>query len=429
MVTEAALPRAVTLRSGVDRRDAAVLSLGTLASGTLAYAFNVLAARSLGPEAFGPVAILWATLFLVAVLLFRPLEQTMSRAVAERVAHGEDARGTVRAVARLSATVAGLAAALCVLAWEPLTSVLFSGRDELTLALALGLVGYAGSYAVRGIASGLRWFTGYGVVLLADGAVRVVVALPLVFLASPAVAAAAICTAAIAGALAPLAVGGRRALSRLEGEPAAPLRVRRAGRFAGPAAVVAACEQVLISGGPILLLLTGGRDAATEAGVLFAATMLVRAPVFLFQGLAASLLPQLTTFHARDDQAAVRRATLLTASALSGFAVVLALGALVAGPDAMSILYGADFEAGSTVLALLALGVGAFLIAATFSQAALARERVGAAAAAWAASATVFVALNLGLAAAPFTRVAIAFAAASALAAAALLVVVRRGQR
>ena len=55
------------------RRDAALLSAGTIGSGLLAYAFNVLAARALGPEAFAAVGALWAGMFLIAVLLFRPL--------------------------------------------------------------------------------------------------------------------------------------------------------------------------------------------------------------------------------------------------------------------------------------------------------------------------------------------------------------------
>ena len=57
------------------------MSVGTLASGVLAYLFNVLAARSLGPEGYGAIGALWGGMFLLAVLLFRPLEQTVSRAV------------------------------------------------------------------------------------------------------------------------------------------------------------------------------------------------------------------------------------------------------------------------------------------------------------------------------------------------------------
>ena len=65
---------------------AVLLSGATVASGILAYAYHVLAARVLGPEAYGLVAVLWAALFLLVVVLFRPLEQTTSRALADRLA-------------------------------------------------------------------------------------------------------------------------------------------------------------------------------------------------------------------------------------------------------------------------------------------------------------------------------------------------------
>ena len=47
------------------RSGAARLSLAMVASGVLTYAFQVLAARSLGPEAYGDIAVLWAAMFLV----------------------------------------------------------------------------------------------------------------------------------------------------------------------------------------------------------------------------------------------------------------------------------------------------------------------------------------------------------------------------
>src|SRR3954471_10212399 len=81
---------------------AALLSIGTLASGVLAYVFNLLAARALGPEAYGPVAVLWAAMFLVSVVLFRPAEQTLSRNIAECRAHGHDARAIAGTVAWLT---------------------------------------------------------------------------------------------------------------------------------------------------------------------------------------------------------------------------------------------------------------------------------------------------------------------------------------
>src|SRR4051794_17870854 len=143
------------------------MSIGTLASGVLAYAFNVVAARSLGPDAYGGVGALWAGMFLLAVLLFRPVEQTLSRAISDQTARGGDARPAVRSAARLAAIIAVCSVAACLAAWEPITNGLFGGRAVLTIALAVGLAGYGASYFARGIAGGVRWFGGYGHILFA----------------------------------------------------------------------------------------------------------------------------------------------------------------------------------------------------------------------------------------------------------------------
>ena len=131
-----------------------------------------------------------------------------------------------------AAAVAG-----CLAAWAPLTDRLFGGEPVLTVALIAGLVGYAISYFARGLAGGVRWFGGYGLVLLADGAIRLLVALPLLFVASQTVAAVAIAAAAVGGALAPLfsrrrgaaaaaSTGRRRASSRCARRPGSRCRRR-----------------------------------------------------------------------------------------------------------------------------------------------------------------------------------------------------------
>jgi O-antigen/teichoic acid export membrane protein len=406
----------------VDRREAALLSIGTLSSGLLAYAFNVLAARSLGPEVYGAVGALWAGMFLISVLLFRPVEQTVSRAVADQVARGLDARPAVRSAAWLALGLTLLALGGMAMAWVPLTNGLFGGREVLTASLMVGVAGYAASYFARGLLGGVRWFEGYGLLLLADGGVRLVVALPLLFVASVEVAAVAIAAAAIGGAVAPLFSSRRKRLKAIsEGEVEGSFAVGAAARFAGPAAVIAGCEQILICGGPLLVLIVGGPDAAGAAGVLFAATLLLRAPVFAFQGVAASLLPNLTTFQARGDHARLHRATMLVALCMTGFAALLALGAVVAGPWAMEVLYGPEFQATRMDLALLAIGIGGFLAAGTFCQALLAREQGGRAAALWSLGAVTFVSLELALAGSEFHRVSVAFVVASTLVAVTLM--------
>lgn len=409
------------------RRGAAALSVGTLASGLFAYAFNALAARTLGPDRFGPVAVLWAATFIVAVVLFRPFEQTLSRALAERRARGEDGRSPARAVARLMAIVAFVACAGTLAAWEPVTRIMFNGNGALTVALAAGIAGYAASYYVRGLVGGLRWFGAYGALLLADGGVRLLLAVPLLFIASTTLAGVAVAAAAFAGALAPLALRSWRRRVRLDGDPAAPFAAGHALRFAAPATAIAASDQILLNGGPLLVVAAGGPHAVRTAGIVFAATMLVRAPAFLFQGLAAALLPSLTTFRANGDDARLRRAVGRTVMVLAAVAVTMALAALVAGPQAMRMLYGAGYAVGRLDLVVLALGVGCYLAASTLSQAALARDEVARAGLTWMLSAATFVGAELVLAGTAFHRVSFAFALAGVVNAIGFTVLVVRG--
>ena len=63
--------------------------------------------------------------------------------------------------------------------------------------------------------------------------------------------------------------------------------------------MIAGADQLFVDGAPLLVIALGGSMKA--AGLVFAATMLVRAPVYVFQGLAAALLSNLTHLHATDE--------------------------------------------------------------------------------------------------------------------------------
>lgn len=394
--------------------DGGLLSIGTVCAGVFAYAFNVLAARALGPKAFGPVAALWAAIFIGAVVLFRPLEQTLSRNIAERSAHDVDSLPVVHAVVRLAVCICAVALIVCAAAWEPLTNGLFAGHAVLTASLALGTIGYGCSYVMRGMIGGVRWYGGYGLGLFADGAVRILIALPLFVIASPAIAGAALVAASISGAVVGLA-RRQRIRDGLVGSGTRPFHIGHALRFAAPVTAGAAAEQILVSGGPLLIMLAGGPGAAAAAGAVFAATMLVRAPVFLFQGVAAALLPSLTRLGALGDMHAFRSALVRTAAIVALFSGLLVAGALAVGPAVMRAFFGPGFGASREDLALLCAGIGCYLLAATLSQAVLAAGRARAAGVAWSLSAVAFIVLELTLSGTSLHKVSMAFLGGSLL--------------
>jgi O-antigen/teichoic acid export membrane protein len=394
---------------------ASLLTLATVASGVLTYGFLILAARSLGTAAYGQVGVLWAAMFLVAIVAFRPLEQTTSQAIAQRVAAGTEVRSVVRTMTVVALSAAAALSVAFALAWQPIADRLFHSDQVLMAALVVGVLSYGLSYLVRGVLGGLRWFGGYAVVLLADGGFRMMIALPLFLVSSHAVAAAAVAAAGIGGAVAPIVLGRRRLRAGLRGGEPGAFGVRNAATFAAPATVIAGADQLLVNGAPLLVAVSGGSSSAV--GLVFAATMLVRAPVYVFQGFAASLLPNLTHLAEVRGRADLRRAVARTAGVLFASGVAFTAVAAAGGPAAMRTVYGASFAAPAMSLALLAAGVACYLAAGTFSQALLALELGVTGAVCWSVACVTFVGSYAILPGSPLIRASAGLAIGSLVAA------------
>ena len=417
MSTQAAVIEVTPARAAPRRvfAGAGLLSGAMVASGVLAYAFFVLAARTLGPGAYGQIGVLWAGMFIAVIVLFRPLEQTTTRAVAERLAHGAEVKTVVRSVAAVYITVLVVGGVGAGFAWGTITSRLFLGNNLLTAMLFGGTALYGLEYMLRGVMAGGQWFRGYALCLMADAIARVAVAVPLVVVASKNLAAVGIAAAGLGGFVVPLWVGRRRLAELVRAGDGARFDVGAAVTFAAPASVIAAADQVLINAGPLLVMIDGGHGASATAGVVFAATMLVRIPVYVFQGVAASMLPNLTRLHVAEDVALFRRALERAAFVLFGTTALIVAFAATAGPQAMGAVYGRAFHADRAALALFGLGVGCYLGAATFLQALLALDRGRQAALAWTGSAICFLALYFATPGSELMRIALSFAIATAL--------------
>jgi O-antigen/teichoic acid export membrane protein len=380
-----------------------------VASGVLTYGFLILAARTLGTRDYGRIGVLWGAMFIVAIVLFRPLEQTLSRSIADRRARGDEVRSVIRGVGLVALAIVAFGAAFVALAWAPLTEQLFGGDDFLMAALVAGVVFYGFSYLVRGLAGGALWFDGYGINLLADGISRLALGLPLIVVASRNLAAAAVIGAGLVGGLVPLWVGRRRLEPLLLDGGGSPFNLGATLRFAAPATTIATADQLLINGSPLLVVIGGHGDTTKAAGVVFAATMLVRAPVYVFQGVAAALLPNLTHLRATGGGARLRREVLRIAAFLLLGGATLVLVATIIGPTVMPVVYGSGFNASRSVLALLALGVAIYLAAATFSQALLALDLGARASIAWGGAAFALILAYVALPGSELVRVSLAF--------------------
>ena len=115
----------------------------------------------------------------------------------------------------------------------------------------------------------------------------------------------------------------------------------------------------------------GGRGAAL-AGFAFNVLLIARAPLVLFQAVQTSILPHLTRLwvgrHGDAGTGSFGRSVNLTLAAIAAFAAGVATVMLAAGPALMGLVFGGDFDYDRAGLALVALGMGMWLAAATLGR-------------------------------------------------------------
>jgi O-antigen/teichoic acid export membrane protein len=158
-------------------------------------------------------------------------------------------------------------------------------------------------------------------------------------------------------------------------------------------------------------------EGAAATGFIFNVLMLARAPIYLFQAVATSLLPHLTRLRYRPGMGgaeAFRMSINVTLGAVAAFAAVVVLVVLAAGPDLMQIAFGDKFDYDRTGLLIVSAGMGFYLAAATLNQAALAQGRARRAAVCWIGCALAYVGWNLLPVLDEFRRVEVGFALAAA---------------
>lgn len=388
---------------------------GLLVAGVTAYGFLVVSARVLGPERYSSLSVLWALAFLAAPGLFLPLEQEVGRALSARRARALGGGPVVSKAARAGGALAVLLVVACVASSGPLLDHLFDGQTLLLAGLALALVGYFAEHLVRGTLSGSGRFRPYGVVVGAEGALRLAGCLVLALLGVKSAG-----PYGLAIGLAPfgaVALGLRRQRGLLAPGPDASWS--ELSSALGYLLAGSLLAQGLINAGPLAVKLLAPENQQAAAGRFLAGLVIARIPVFLFQAVQAALLPKLSGLAASGRHADFRRglSQLLRVVLLTGAAATV--GAFAAGPWVIRLLFGEEFGLGRSDITYLAGGSAAFMIAVALAQGLIALHGHARAALAWLIGMMAFltvVALQSGL----LLRVEQGFLAGSAAAATAM---------
>jgi O-antigen/teichoic acid export membrane protein len=434
---------------------ARILSIGIASTGLLTFAYFSIASKVLGEEAAKRIDLLWSVMFVIISVIYRPIEQLLSRTIAERRARGQE-QHTLRVPMLIQGSFALLFLALALALRHELISHVFEGSHSLYDVLLVGTLAYAASYFARGWLAGHQRFGLFGGLVLMESSSRIcfaiavavglthgetsvalgIAAAPLVSLVVVPLAFArkgagqgALSAAPITADEADAALAGPGTEGVQETAAHSELSLRRGGGFAVWVSSIMLSEQTLLNAA--VLTVDGTSSNTKLAGIVFNVLLIARAPLQLFQAIQTSLLPHLTGLEATEGHAAFARAIRITVLAITAFAGTVTLGLLLIGPYALRhVFFGQNASYKGTGLALIGIGMGLHLISGALNQAALARDKARAAAACWMTAAVAFVVwMLLPAVSDQLLRTEIGYAGATALLAMLLALLYRRGTR
>jgi O-antigen/teichoic acid export membrane protein len=459
---------------------ARILSIGIASTGLLTFAYFSIASHVLGEESAKLLDVLWSVMFVIISVIYRPIEQLLSRTIAERRARGS-AEQTLRVPILIQASFALVFLAVALALHEQLVDHIFQGQEALYDVLVVGTLAYAASYFARGWLAGHQRFGLFGGLVLMESISRVsfVLAVALGIASGQTAVALGIAAAPLVSlVVVPVAfarhrdersqrttkagtsASGATALDAALAEPTAPsggtlitvdeadaalagpgtegvqetaahsdLSLRRGGGFAMAVSSIMLSEQALLNAA--VLTVDATARSTVLAGIVFNVLLIARAPLQLFQAIQTSLLPHLTGLEATAGHEAFARAIRTTILAIASFAAVVTLGLLIVGPFALRhVFFGQAYSYNRFGLALIGMGMGLHLASGALNQAALARDRARAAAGCWGCAAVAFV---VWMFASPISeqllRAEVGYAGATALLAVLLAALYRRGTR
>ena len=401
-----------TSRNSSYASGARVLSIGIASTGIFTFLYLATASHVLDPASYSRISLCWAIMFVILSVIYRPIEQLLSRTIADRRArglHGHPLR--VPAMIQFGFALLFLATALALR--DQIEQGVFDGSSSLYWILVIGVLAYAASYFARGWLAGHERFALYGGLVFLESTSRFLFALAVavgigsgqgaVGLGMAVAPFASLCVIPFAfsrvrvrglsGVPAADAAQEGPAHGQLE-EAATDLTLKHGAGFAVAVVGIMLAEQTLMNAGVLIVAANSGAVALTAGltGFVFNVMLIVRAPLQLFQAIQTSILPHLAGLEARASANEFHRAVRVTILVIAGFSSAVALGLLLIGPFVMNAVLGdKGFHYGRIGLAVVGLGMGFHLISGTLNQAALARGQARLAAIAWLCSAALFV--------------------------------------
>jgi O-antigen/teichoic acid export membrane protein len=398
-------------------KTASFLAIGVGLTGLITYVYFFIASHVLSKPDYGQITVLWSAVFITISTLYRPIEQLLSRNIAQHTVKGEPLGSTMRVATTIQLGLSLTFAVVALALRGPIQNGLLEGNETLYWVFFSAVLFYAASYFARGFLAGNKRFGLFVALILSESCFRTIFAVLVavsILSGQSAVAIGIVAAPALSLMVVPFAFARRAkregAVERPEGDEDASVSMVKGGGFAAAVLVIMFSEQAFLNAGPLVIR---GLQGAAAAGFIFNVLMIARAPLQLFQAVSTSILPHLTSLHASEEPGSedeFHRSVRIVLLGLAAFTALALLFMAAAGPTAMQIAFSKKFTYDREGLLLVTLGMGLYLASVTVNQACVAQGQVRRAALRWIGCAALFIGWNfVPLVSNEFRRVEIGF--------------------
>ena len=338
------------------------VGIGLFIAGVSAYIFFKIGQQALGQDGFKPIVAMWFIAF-TTLSIYQPIEQETSRAIAHRLALNQGGLPVVKRIVQISLVGLVVLLAVLIIVSKQLNDQFFEGNASVTFSVFVLICFSLPGFLARGICSGTGRFGAYGLIIGADGAVRMI-GCAVLWLAGVTHVGAYALMIGVSPIVGVIAVGLAGKLRVDDGPEATWSEVTPNLGWLLLGSLFAAA---LMNAGPITIDILGNSEPAEVVTRFGNAVIFARIPLFLFQAVQAALLPRLAKLAAQRNLSEFSRGFRQLMILVCGVGVVGTIGAFLVGPQVLDLVYQGGID--RRTMTLLTLASAMYMVGLATAQA------------------------------------------------------------
>ena len=338
------------------------VGIGLFIAGISAYIFFKIGQQALGQDGFKPIVAMWFIAF-TTLSIYQPIEQETSRAIAHRLALNQGGLPVVKRIVQISLVGLVVLLAVLIIVSKQLNDQFFEGNASVTFSVFVLICFSLPGFLARGICSGTGRFGAYGLIIGADGAVRMI-GCAVLWLAGVTHVGAYALMIGVSPIVGVIAVGLSGKLRVDDGPEATWSEVTPNLGWLLMGSLFAAA---LVNAGPITVDILGNSEPAEVVTRFGNAVIFARVPLFLFGAVQAALLPRLAKLAAQRKLSEFSRGFRQLMILVCGVGVVGTIGAFLVGPQVLDLVYQGGID--RRTMTLLTLASAMYMVGLATAQA------------------------------------------------------------